>query len=154
MEGAAHPRLCLFTAGAAGGCQRPRPLRSAAARSRRSLHTESWQKFCACTRSRLHSWVLSSELPALAKGCFAPCAVGLCFCFCFFFPAFFVVVVLFNFFSCKCILLLFLFLAKTGKKPSRSVGTHVCVCACVCTCTERGCSQRRELCRARELSVI
>lgn len=153
MEGAAHPCLSLFTAGAAGGCQRPRPLRSAAARSRRSLHTESWQKFCACTRSRLHSWVLSSELPALAKGCFAPCAVGLCF---FFFPLLVLVVFLFCliFFSANLYYFCFCSWRRWGKKPSRSVGAHVSVYACVNTCIERGCSQRRELCRARELSVI
>lgn len=97
------------------------------------------------------------QTPQLGLVIRAPCLGQglLCALCCGFMIFFFLVCFCFvNFFFCKCILLLFLFLAKTGEKPSRSVGTHVCVCACVCTCTERGCSQRRELCRARELSVI
>lgn len=102
-----------------GGCQELRSSsRSALAagpgRSRRSApagssHTESWQKLCACTRSRLHSWVLSPEIPASAERCSSPVAVVR-------FILFFLFIVIFIF---------LFFLAMMGKKPRCSAYTYM-----------------------------
>ena len=67
-----------------------------------------WQKFGACTSSRLHSWIWSYELAWTAKGVVVVVVVFKGFCFCFAFWCLYVEVVFWFCFGFCFVLFFFL----------------------------------------------
>lgn len=129
-EGAAHPRPSLFTAGAAGGCQRPRPLRSRAEPPLAPHRVLA--KVLRLYQVQTPQLSLVIRAPCLGQGLLCALCCGLCFWWVFFFsfPCWcFFVFVLFNFFSANVYYYCFCSWRRREKSPA-GVSVHI-VSVCV-----------------------